>query len=264
LEAIGSTILVVDDDAAIRAVLQQALHRVGCTVFSVASGEEALQIIEKNEICVMFIDLGLETMTGFDLCEQIRSKRPDAILYAITGYSGLLGRDEILLAGFDDFIAKPFSVDEIYQAVDRAVDKIQERARKPSTEVCAIKCILLIDDDNQFRKMVCKMLEFEGFQVYEAADGVEGIQCQVENPADLVITDIIMPKKNGIETMLEIMDKMPKVKFITVSGGGWYGAAVELDMAQRLGATVLEKPFGRRALLEAIEKLRNHVQPNFG
>ena len=55
----------------------------------------------------MFIDLGLETMNGFELCENIRKNNPDAIIYALTGYAGLFGPQEILEAGFDDYFAKP-------------------------------------------------------------------------------------------------------------------------------------------------------------
>lgn len=91
----------------------------------------------------------------------------------------------------------------------------------------------------------------------EAADSEEGVKRQTEESADLVITDIVMPKKNGIETMLEIMEKHPKVKFITVSGGGWYGAEIELEMARTLGAKVLEKPLRRETIVEAIAELQH-------
>jgi DNA-binding NtrC family response regulator len=254
---INQNILTVDDDASIRDILEQVLSRAGYKVFSVATGEEALQLLEHNDILVMFIDLGLETMTGFDLCEQIRAHRPHAILYAITGYAKLLGPHEILKAGFNDYIAKPFSIEKINQAVEQAFKTIEERANQSDQVKYEVNRILLIDDDDQFRMIIRKILEAEGFDVSEAANGEEGVERQTKEPADLVITDIIMPKKNGIETILEIMDRHPKVKFITVSGGGWYGAEIELAMAQQLGAIVLEKPLRRETILEAIEQLQN-------
>lgn len=247
-------ILVVDDEAPIREVLNLAFRKAGYEVRLASGGEDALEILGQESIPVMFIDLGLETMNGFDLCEQIRKDRPEAKIFALTGYAKLFGPHEIREAGFDDCFTKPFEIETLLQAVRGSFAKIDQLNNKPLNH--AIESILIIDDDDQFRKMLRKMLEFEGYKVTEASDGEEGIGRHSVQPADLIITDIIMPGKEGIETILAIKEKDPAIKFIAVSGGGWYGSEVEFEMARSLGACTLKKPFEREEMLNAIQQLQ--------
>ena len=77
--------IVVDDDASFRNMLEMAFNKAGYTICSTSNGEQAVEILKQESIPLMFIDLGLETMTGFELCERIRKDHPDAIIYALTG-----------------------------------------------------------------------------------------------------------------------------------------------------------------------------------
>ena len=122
-------ILVVDDEAPIRDMLERAFSGIDVSVCSVATGEEALEILTREYIPVMFLDLGLETLNGLDLCEQIREDCPYAIIYALTGYTKLFGQQEILEAGFNDYFTKPFRLDTLYQAVKEAFEKIDQLAK---------------------------------------------------------------------------------------------------------------------------------------
>ena len=121
--------------------------------------------------------------------------------------------------------------------------------------------ILLIDDDPQFRGMAKQALEFAGYDIVEAADGNEGLKCQFKKPADLIISDIIMPEKEGIETVMEIRDKFPAAKIIVISGGGWYGTEIDFDMAEKLGALTLNKPFEINDLLGAVKQMLAKPKP---
>ena len=117
-------ILVVDDEASIREMLEMALSKAGYLVRLATGAEEALGILRKEYIPVMFIDVGLEKMNGFELCEKIRKSNPGAIIYALTGYAGIFGPQEMLKAGFDDYFAKPISLNNIYQAVKESFIKL--------------------------------------------------------------------------------------------------------------------------------------------
>jgi DNA-binding response OmpR family regulator len=64
--------------------------------------------------------------------------------------------------------------------------------------------ILVIDDEHMIRELFLKMLESEGYETITASDGIEGMRIFRENPVDLIITDLIMPKKEGIETIMEL------------------------------------------------------------
>jgi CheY-like chemotaxis protein len=115
--------------------------------------------------------------------------------------------------------------------------------------------ILLIDDDPIFREMVKQALELADYDVMEAADGNEGLKIQFERSADLIISDIIMPEKEGIETVMEIRERFPAVKIIVISGGGWYGTEMDFDMAEKLGAVTLDKPFEIKDLMAAVRQM---------
>jgi len=117
--------------------------------------------------------------------------------------------------------------------------------------------ILLIDDEKPFRAVIKQVLTRAGYDVVEAANGVEGINRFYEQPTDMIITDIIMPEKEGIETIIELKKAHPEVKLIAMSGGGWYGTDIDFDMAKKLGARTLDKPFELQELLDVISELLN-------
>jgi CheY-like chemotaxis protein len=118
------------------------------------------------------------------------------------------------------------------------------------------KTILVIDDDDQFRTMVVEMLERKDFKVYAASDGDEGLKIWKELNPDLVVTDIIMPNKEGIETILELKRRNKNVKIIAISGGGRTNAKDNLRSAQLLGATAtLAKPFESSKLIDLVTQL---------
>ncbi|MFC1822932.1 response regulator [Thermodesulfobacteriota bacterium] len=116
--------------------------------------------------------------------------------------------------------------------------------------------ILLIEDDDQMRAMLRLMLERSGYDVAEAADGRVGINLYKASPADLIITDLIMPEKEGIETILALKQDYPELKIIAISGGGQVDPEAYLRMAQKAGALrTLAKPFERDDLLNTIKEV---------
>lgn len=113
--------------------------------------------------------------------------------------------------------------------------------------------ILIIDDDPNFRAMMTDMLVRENHRVSAAADGSEGIRIYKNDTYDLVITDLVMPEKEGIETIMDLKKINPEVKIIAISGGGRIGPEVYLQCARELGASqALMKPFKKSELLAAI------------
>ena len=116
--------------------------------------------------------------------------------------------------------------------------------------------ILLIEDDESVRTMLQMILVHFGHTVMEAGNGNEGLEQFRRAGADLVITDIVMPEKEGIEVLLELRKEQPPVKIIAISGGGRQSATDYLHLATLLGAsTVLAKPFSSAELVAAITEL---------
>ncbi len=116
--------------------------------------------------------------------------------------------------------------------------------------------ILIIDDNDLFRGMLHATLDTLGHEVTEAADGTEGLKWHARGAFDLVITDLIMPETEGIETILELLKRAPETRIIAMSGGGRASAQDYLGIASRIGARkVLAKPFSRDALDNAIREV---------
>ena len=116
--------------------------------------------------------------------------------------------------------------------------------------------ILVIDDEVQIRDVLRTVLERVGYEVTEAGDGNEGLQIYAEGGIDLVVTDIIMPEKGGIDTIMDLRRDFPGVKVITISGGGMCGDVSYLDMALGVGADrAIGKPFVLDDFLESVEEL---------
>ena len=114
--------------------------------------------------------------------------------------------------------------------------------------------ILVIDDEASVRTLVRQVLEEEGHLVDEAADGEEGLAQLQSTPIELVITDIFMPHKEGIETIRELRRQFPGVKIIAISGGGRQSRLEPpLSEAQLFGAhNILAKPFTPQELLTVV------------
>ena len=113
--------------------------------------------------------------------------------------------------------------------------------------------LLIIDDDDGFREMLQEMLEREGFTIFCASDGSEGIKVYEREKPDVVITDIIMPEKEGLETIREMKRMRPDLKIIAMSGGGKISADNYLETAKIFGASrILEKPFSQKTMVMAV------------
>lgn len=116
--------------------------------------------------------------------------------------------------------------------------------------------ILVIDDEPLVRKMVRGILESAQFGVIEATSGVSGVQMFREQQPDLVITDMLMPDKEGVQTVREIRDINPQARIIAMSGGGRAARTDFLPIAMKFGAVEsLKKPFRRDDLLGAVRRV---------
>ena len=122
--------------------------------------------------------------------------------------------------------------------------------------------ILVIDDDNDLCFILREVLRAEGYKVSMAADGEQGIALQRKQPASLLITDIFMPNKEGIETIRDFRQEFPSVPIIAISGGGRLQSPRGLYTAKELGAAViLRKPFEMSDLLKSVAAVLTGLEP---
>jgi len=116
--------------------------------------------------------------------------------------------------------------------------------------------ILLVDDEEMVRMQIRASLELEGYEVREASNGREAMDMLASYKPDLMITDILMPEKEGIETIREARQHQADIKIIAISGGVRTENMDFLKIAKRLGADLaLPKPFGRQQLLAMVHQL---------
>jgi DNA-binding response OmpR family regulator len=116
--------------------------------------------------------------------------------------------------------------------------------------------ILVIEDDTEVRDLLRALLGRAGHEVEVANDGVAGIHAFRTNPADLIITDLVMPGKEGLETIVDLRREFPDLKIIAISGGGLDGQNNYLNAAQLCGATMtFRKPFDNEEFVDAVNEL---------
>jgi two-component system response regulator (stage 0 sporulation protein F) len=116
--------------------------------------------------------------------------------------------------------------------------------------------ILLVEDDDLVRDMLAQVLTRASHEVECATNGEEATEILKHSEPDIMVTDIIMPKKSGITLISEVKNKHPKMEIIAMSGGGRLDPTGYLDLSESLGATIsFEKPIDNASLLMAIDLL---------
>ena len=115
--------------------------------------------------------------------------------------------------------------------------------------------ILIVDDNDDIRTFLKRILTSTGHQITEARNGKEAIEQIGKTPADLVISDIFMPETDGVELIRQLRKLQPGLKVIAVSGGGDYGDMDILQAAKMLGAfRVFTKPFPAGEMIAAVKE----------
>ena len=118
-------ILVVDDEEVIRELLKKIFVQAGYNIYLAESADRALEILKNESIMVMFLDLDLAGMNGIELCRKLRKDNYIGIIYALTGYTDLFSLMDCRMVGFDDFSAKPESVELLQEAVRDGFTKLE-------------------------------------------------------------------------------------------------------------------------------------------
>ena len=142
------------------------------------------------------------------------------------------------------------------EIADTGFPERSEYVKSLLSEKRPVKSVLVIDDEEAIRTLFKEALEKFGYEVTVAVDGDEGLRLFRKQPADLVITDLFMPKKNGHTLIFDITKEFPGANIFAITGKISFDPEMELDMAQKLGAAkTFQKPVKLSALLDAIGEL---------
>ena len=233
------TLLLVEDQQEVRQLALQVLEIYGYKVLAAANGDQALEIARANpDIDLMVTDVVMPGMTGPQLAQNLLEIRPNLKVIFMSGYADAAMAPSDVPEGAG-YLQKPFAPETLARQVREVLDSRPAPGR-----------ILIVDDEAEIRKLLRQFLESAGYSVIEAADGRRAVSAVDAGGVSLVITDLVMPEKEGIETIREMRQRHPDVKIIAMSGafGGRF-----LKTAEMLGAhSTLLKPVRAEGLVRAV------------
>ena len=238
------TILVVEDDPAVRLLVEDILGSAGYRVLAAEDGPSALLAAQQHgdEIDLLLTDVVLPKMGGREIAGNLTRLRPGIKVLFMSGYTGHSATQHGTLDSNVNFLPKPFSPDALCEKV-RAVLTARTPVRK----------VLVVDDEPAIRELLAEILNGSGFEAFTASDGRDAREFIRKHPVDLIITDLAMEGEEGIELIRALRKENPQVKIIAISGT--FGVDV-LTAARALGAdATLTKPVSQATLLRSIEAL---------
>ncbi|MCC7496926.1 MAG: PAS domain S-box protein [Bryobacterales bacterium] len=237
----NETILVVEDQPEVLEFTAQALASYGYNVLRAGSAADALRIFEAEcrNIGLVLTDVVMPQVSGWDLAARLREIQPEAKVVYMSGYADHDGVREHISESGATLIQKPFVAHDLAAHIRQALG-----SAAPSGH------ILVVDDEESIRLFLRMALEQAGYRVSEAADGRLALIEARKQPVDLLLTDIVMPEQEGLETIGRFRQELPGVRIIAMSG---HFDAGYLRMAEALGAdSALKKPIEIDALLARV------------
>ena len=235
----NETILIAEDNLEVRALLRTALEELGYSILESATAKEAAQLSSgfPGGIHLLIADLVLPDSTGIELAQQLQVWHPGLPVLHISGYGEGSAFDSVQESG-GEFLAKPFSLAAFAGRIRGILDRRKRRR------------ILFVDDDPDVALFASRVLGDAGFEVLLGGNGNVALETAQAEHLDLVITDLVMPEREGLETIMRLRKSYPSLPIIAISGafGGHF-----LKGAATLGArATLPKPFSGEELLTAV------------
>ena len=258
----GDTILVVDDDPRVRSILVEHVSYAGFRVVEAGDGQEALAVLERERISLVFTDLRMPVMDGVGLLRRARPRWPNTIFVVVSAYpddlAGLYRTDAFPIT----VIPKPFRAEQVRRALGllRGADgpprpTIPTRPT-PQPEPAPAN-VLLVDEDAYHRALVSEMLTTRGHRVREVGDGVSALESIAEERFTHVFLDLHLPGLGGLELVRMIREQDAKVSIVLMGRGPEDAAEVR---AAGLGPLpTLVKPLDVTLVLSALRLTRADV-----
>ena len=238
----SETVLVVEDQDPVRHLAVIALKEHGYRVLDAANGSDALLLAGRHDgpIHLLLTDVIMPHMTGKELAGRLKPLRPEMKVLYMSGYAadGIARRG--LVESGAPYIAKPFVPDALAL-------KVREVLSPPRPAAA----ILVVDDEEGVRGLFQRVLTGAGYEVVVAGDGAEALIKIRERRFDLLLTDLVMPEREGLELIMTLRKERPELKVVAVSGA--FGGTC-LEAAKAMGArAALLKPVSPDQLLAAVQ-----------
>jgi DNA-binding response OmpR family regulator len=227
-QAAGRTVVVVEDDAALRRRLEELLRGAGYRVLAADDALRAVELVRAEEPDLVLTDLEMKGMDGYAVLRALQADPATArcpVLF-MADERDFTERVRAFRLGAVEYVAKPFAPETLLRKVERALESRTRRGgespaaaapsdspgldpptlpgssgRLPSFELVpeVLRDVLVVDDNPVFRRFLRDLLSGHGFTVHEATDGQEGLQMALERRPWLILTDVRMPGGDGFE-----------------------------------------------------------------
>ncbi|MFN8525777.1 MAG: response regulator [Chloroflexota bacterium] len=267
----ADTVLVVDDDARLRAILLEHAAFAGYRVLEAGDGEEALEILQRERVALVFTDLRMPRLDGIGLLRQARPRYPDVVFVVVSGFEDQISQ----LYGTDVFpitvIPKPFRAEQIRRALG-LIRAIRAGAGAPAEtplvdlgerEIGSLVPedvnVLVVDDDASQRALLVATLRMYGFSAAEAADGESALELIDQQSFTHVFLDFRMPGLGGAEVASRIRERDDQLVIVFLS-------AYPEDVVRSRGSgdgplPILGKPFDPADILATLRLSLSPTEP---
>ncbi|MBF0492518.1 MAG: response regulator [Deltaproteobacteria bacterium] len=245
-------VLIAEDDPVAREQLAKVIRREGFEVKAAENGKLAFELFEKERPEVIVTDFQMPGYDGLELITRAKQLVPSTQCILMTAFGEVKTAIRAIHAGVLDYIRKPIDLEQLFVALGRAREKLEE-----GQSAVFYPAVLLAEDDDDARVQMVRVLEGEGWKVFSAQDGEEAVKIFKEQKIDIVLTDLNMPKKRGIEALSEMRKMTEDFESLILTG---FGDEANAILALRNGAMgFLKKPIDVEYLLilmnQAVEKL---------
>ncbi len=244
----GRKILLVDDDLSMASGTERVLQRAGYEVTTFNAPEKALEclLLGDQNFELVITDYSMPGITGAELAQHIFDHDPNLPVILLTGMGDTQVRRQA--QGVTAIAEKPIWPEELCRLVGRILLSKEAKATDRKYRV------LVIDDDPAHLSACARMLRQANYSVNTAQDGEQALKMLNSLEVDVVLTDIIMPEKEGLEVIMTLRKLHPEIRIIAMSGGGRMSAEDCLSLSKSFKADqTLLKPFSRDELLERLQ-----------
>jgi DNA-binding NtrC family response regulator len=245
-------VLLIGSELNEDAQLKRFLEREGLVVIEAIDQKEGLVAARNEQPFIVLIDHRLPDQgDGVEVLKAVRQASPASEVVLVTTGGEMQAAIEVLRAGALDYLHRPLDTKLLRVALGRA------RERRPQRQQLAPASLLVLEDHEPTRARLVNILHKEGYQVHAAADGEAGMELFARQRVDVVLVDVKMPKKDGLQVLQETKAAGADVEVIVMTG---YGDEEIVVSALRAGAiNFLRKPIDIEQMLLAIEKALEHL-----
>jgi DNA-binding response OmpR family regulator len=222
-----ANILIIDDDGIVRDALTVFLSRAGHQVQTASDGANGVLVFKNTKPDLVILDRDLPVMTGSAVFAKIREAAPKTPVIILTGYDAPEDAEAYLRDGAASFLSKGSGLSNVLEEVDRVLGikrpqpgpKIERRKLEP--RACSEEkkgLVLVADDDEAILNLLDRFLSSLGYEVLRAADGKVALELARTRRPDIILLDIFMPEKDGVEVLRELLPEMPETGIIMITG----------------------------------------------